>query len=74
MKQLFGWPARVHCRPPKPSRVISRGFTKSKGRDHRLIPTVEVEVSPELTLEVGPELTLVVNLEVTAGPMVKVAP
>ena len=74
MKWLFGWPVRGPWRPWKPSRVILRGFTNSKGRDHRLIPAVEVEVGPELALEVHPELTLGVDLEVMPGPTVKVTP
>ena len=58
----------------KASRVILRGSTRSKWRDHRLIPTVEVEVSPELALEVSPELALGVDLEVTPEPIVKGTP
>ena len=58
-----------------------RGLAKNKGKDHRLIPTVEVEVSPELALEVGlklalevsPALTLEVGLEIVLEPTVKVA-
>ena len=57
----------------KPSRVISRGLTRSEGRDHRLVPTVKVGVSPELALEVGPELALEVGLETILEPIVKVA-
>ena len=66
MKWLFGWPARGYWILPKPSRVTSRGLAGSKGKDCRLIPTAEVEVSPELALEVG--------LEVISEPIVKVVP
>ena len=72
MKWLFGQPTRGCWRPPKPSRVISRGLTRSKGRDHRLIPAVEVGVGPELSLEVGPELTLEVGPETVLEPIVRV--
>ena len=58
MKWLFRQPTRGCWRPPKPSRVTSRGLARGEGKDHRLIPIAEVEVSPELTLEVGPELAL----------------
>ena len=81
MKQLFGWPTRGHWRLPKPSRVILRGLAKNEGKDHRLVPTVKVEVGPELTLEVsleltlevGPALALEVSLEIVLEPTVKVA-
>ena len=66
MKQLFGQPARGHWRLLKPSRVISRGFTRSGGRDHRLVPAVEVEVSTELALGV--------DLEVMPEPVARVTP
>ena len=33
---------------PKPSRVTSGCLARSKGKDCRLVPTVEVEVGPEL--------------------------
>ena len=72
MKQLFGWPAVGHWRLLKPSRVTLRGLTRSKGKDHRLIPTAEVGVGPEITLEVGPELALEVALEIVLEPIVKV--
>ena len=64
MKQLFGWPTRGHWRPLKPSRVTLGGLTRSEGKDHRLVPTAEVGVGPELTLEVG--------LEIVLEPIVKV--
>ena len=72
MKWLFGWPTRGYWRLPKPSRVISRGLTRSKGKDHRLIPAAEVGVSPESPSEVSPELTLEVGLEIVLEPIVKV--
>ena len=74
MKQLFRWPAGGHWRPLKPSRVTSRGWARGKGKDRRLVPTTEVEVSPGLALEVSPELTLGVGLEVMPEPIVKAAP
>ena len=64
MKWLFGQPTRGHWIPPKPSRVTSRGLAGSKGKDHRLVPTAKVEVSPELNLEVSPEVLLVPILKV----------
>ena len=73
MKWLFGQPTRGHWRPLRPSRVTSRGLTRSKGKGYRLISAAKVGVSPELTLEVGPELTLEVGLEIILEPIVKVA-
>ena len=64
MKQLFGQPTRGHWRPPKPSRVISRGLAVSKEEDHGLIPAARVEVGLELALETDPELVL----EISPGP------
>ena len=58
MKLLFGWPTRESWRPPKPSRVTSRGLAVSEGEDHGLIPAAKVEVSLELALETGPGLAL----------------
>ena len=43
-----------------------RGLAGGKGKDHRLVPTAKVEVSPELALEVG--------LEVVSEPIVEVVP
>ena len=74
MKWLFGWPARGYWRLLKPSRVTSRGWARGKGKDCRLVPAAEVEVSPGLTLEVSPELALGVSLEVMPEPRVKAAP
>ena len=45
----------------------------NEGKDHRLIPTAKVEVSPELALEVGPGLALEAGLEIMLEPTVKVA-
>ena len=74
MKWLFRQPTRWCWRPPKPSRVTSRGLARGKGKDCRLIPIAKVEVGPELALEVGPELTLEVSLEIIPEPIVKVIP
>ena len=43
-----------------------RGLAGSEGKDHGLVPTAEVEVSPEFALEVSPE--------VVSEPIVKVIP
>ena len=73
MKWLFRWPARGNWRLLKPSRVTSRGLTRSEGKDHRLVPAAKVGVGPELTLEVSPELTLEVSLEIVLEPIIKIA-
>ena len=80
MNWLLRQPTRGNWRLLKPSRVTSRGLARNEGKGHRLIPTAEVEVSPELTLEVGPELTLEVSpelalevsVEIMLEPIVKV--
>ena len=66
MKWLFMWPTRGCWRLLKPSRVTSRGLARNEGKCHRLIPTAEVEVGPELALEV--------SLEIVLEPIVKVDP
>ena len=73
MKWLFRQLTRGHWRLLKPSRVTSRGLARNEGKDHRLIPTAKVEVSPDLTLEVGPELALEAGLEIMLELTVKVA-
>ena len=73
MKQLFGWPARGHWRPLKPSRVTSRGLAVSKGEDHGLVPTAKVGVGLELAPETGPGPTPEASLGIMLGPTVKAA-